>query len=69
MSKKILDSSEVCIAVLDSQVDLDHLCFQGADLILPPSLVSDKAVSKSRMSLPGMHVASVLFEQQGSPVE
>ncbi|NEZ56018.1 S8 family peptidase [Adonisia turfae] len=68
MSNKVLGSSEVCIAILDGQVDLNHPCFQGADLTLLPSLVSDGVVSDGRMSLHGTHVTSILFGQPGSPV-
>ncbi|NER84293.1 MAG: S8 family serine peptidase [Leptolyngbya sp. SIO1D8] len=68
MSKKTLGSPEICIAILDGQVDLNHPCFKGADLTLLPSLVRDEIVPNGRMSLHGTHVASVLFGQPGSPV-
>ncbi|MBE7385885.1 MAG: PatA/PatG family cyanobactin maturation protease [Leptolyngbya sp. SIO1E4] len=68
MSKKPLGSPEVCIAILDGQVDLNHPCFEGADLTLLPSLVSDEVIPDGRMSLHGTHVTSVLLGQPGSPV-
>lgn len=68
MSEELLGSPQVCIAILDGLVDLEHPCLQGADLTLLPSLVKGKAIANGRMSLHGTHIASVLFGQPGSPV-
>lgn len=64
----MLGSPEICIAILDGQVDLNHPCFEGANLTLLPSLVSDEVVPAGSMSLHGTHVTSVLLGQPGSPV-
>ncbi len=60
---------QVRIAVLDGPVDLDHPCFQGADLTLLPSLVADEPAERDPMAAHGTHVASVIFGQPGSCVE
>lgn len=58
----------VCIAILDGLVDLDHPCFQGADLTQYPTLVNGKTSPDGGMAQHGTHVASVIFGQPGSPV-
>ena len=63
-----LGDSQVCIAVLDGLVDLEHACFQGADLTQLPTLVSGTVKTDGNMSLHGTHVASVIFGQPGSSV-
>ncbi|WP_410586808.1 S8 family serine peptidase [Amycolatopsis sp. lyj-23] len=60
-------AGSVCIAVLDGPVDLSHPCFDGADLDVLDTLVTDPA-SQGAMSLHGTHVASLVFGQPGSPV-
>ncbi|WP_405016766.1 S8 family serine peptidase [Kitasatospora sp. NBC_00070] len=62
-----LGDPEVCVAVLDGPVDLDHPCFAGADLTRLDTLVGQPA-GPGPMSLHGTHVASLLFGQPGSPV-
>lgn len=59
----------ICIAVLDGPVDRAHPCFDGAELTVLPSLVSDVATSEGSMSSHGTHVVSVIFGQPDSPVE
>ncbi len=58
----------VCIAVIDSRVDLQHPCFSGAQLdeLMPVWLRSKMGPSGSSH---GTHVASVMFGQPGSPLE
>ncbi|MER7771650.1 S8 family serine peptidase [Kitasatospora sp. NPDC096140] len=63
----LLGDTEVCIAVLDGPVDLDHPCFAGADLTRLDTLVGEPA-GPGPMSLHGTHVASLLFGQPGSAV-
>lgn len=61
-------SPEICVAVLDGPVDLEHPCFEGANLTQVPTLVRGEAGTQSRMSLHGTHVASLIFGRHGSPV-
>ena len=61
-------SPEICVAILDGLVDLEHPCFQGANLTQLPTLVRGDG-PQSQMSLHGTHVASLIFGQPGSPVE
>ncbi len=68
LSKSTLGCPQICIAVLDGLVDLNHSCFLGANLTRLPTLVSGDAKSTGEMSLHGTHVASVIFGQVGSPV-
>lgn len=65
---KTKGSPEICVAVLDGLVDLNHPCFQGANLTQVPTLVRGDAGPESQMSLHGTHVASLIFGQPGSPV-
>ena len=62
-----LGDRRVCIAVLDGPVDLDHPCFEGADLERVDTLVTDAAGS-GRMSTHGTHVTSLIFGQPGTSV-
>ncbi|WP_449416121.1 S8 family peptidase [Phormidium nigroviride] len=64
----MLGHPQVCIAVLDGLVDLEHPCFRGADLTGLPTLVSGQVKPDGGMSLHGTHVTSVIFGQPGSPV-
>ena len=59
--------SNVCVAVLDGPVDQSHPCFDGADLTVLQTLVSNE-VGSGQMSAHGTHIASVIFGQHGSPV-
>ncbi|MDY6804948.1 MAG: PatA/PatG family cyanobactin maturation protease [Cyanobacteriota bacterium] len=61
-------SPEICVAILDGLVDLEHPCFAGANLTQLPTLVRGDG-RQSQMSLHGTHVASLIFGQPGSPVE
>lgn len=65
---KTSGSPQICIAVLDGLVDLQHPCFLGADLSRLPTVVSEEVKPDGGMSLHGTHVASVIFGQQGSSV-
>jgi cyanobactin maturation PatA/PatG family protease len=67
LDQKSLGSSEICVAILDGPVDLEHPCFQGANLVLLDTLVSG-AVRGGPMSRHGTHVTSVIFGQPGGPV-
>ena len=51
---------EVCVAVLDGPVDLNHPCFRGALLRRVDTLVQEPAGSGT-MSMIGTHIASVLL--------
>jgi cyanobactin maturation PatA/PatG family protease len=53
---------EVCVAVLDGPVDLNHPCFRGANATRVDTLVQDEA-GAGAMSAHGTHVASVIFGQ------
>ncbi|MFB2923771.1 S8 family peptidase [Aerosakkonema funiforme] len=68
ITSQTLGNSQVCIAVLDGLVDLEHPCFQGADLTVLPTLVNGQVKPDGGMSLHGTHVTSVIFGQPGSPV-
>ena len=68
LTSQTLANSQVCIAVLDGLVDLEHRCFQGADLNVLPTLVSGQVKPDGGMSLHGTHVTSVIFGQPDSPV-
>jgi cyanobactin maturation PatA/PatG family protease len=59
----------VCVAVLDGRVDLEHPCFQGANLTLLPSLVPADARSTGPMAAHGTNITSIIFGQPGSDVE
>jgi cyanobactin maturation PatA/PatG family protease len=52
----------VCVAIVDGPVDLDHPCFRGARLRRVDTLVDDEAGS-GPMSEHGTHVTSVVFGQ------
>lgn len=56
------------IAVLDGPVDQSHPCFDGAQLSQVETLVSGVA-DQDVASQHGTHIASVIFGQQGSPVQ
>lgn len=43
--------SDVCIAILDDPVALDHSCFLGANLTQFPTLLPENATSDGSMSL------------------
>ncbi|NEO84004.1 MAG: PatA/PatG family cyanobactin maturation protease [Spirulina sp. SIO3F2] len=58
---------DICIAVLDGPVDLEHPCFQGANLKRLPTLVTDTA-GDGMMSGHGTHTTSIIFGQSGSPL-
>ena len=59
---------EICVAVVDSRVDLSHPSFAGADLreVMPVWLQSRMRPTGASH---GTHVASVIFGQPGGPVE
>ena len=61
--------ASVRVAVLDGQADLDHPCFQGANVTLLPSPTYTGVQPPDEMVAHGTHVASVLFGQHGSEVE
>ncbi len=63
LKSQTLGNLQVCIAILDGLVDLEHSCFRGADLTQLPTLVSGAAKPDGEMSLHGTHVASVIFGQ------
>jgi subtilisin family serine protease len=66
--QQTLGDPEVCIAVIDSRVDLSHPCFAGVQLreVMPVWLRSVMGPSGASH---GTHVASVIFGQPGGPVE
>jgi subtilisin family serine protease len=57
------NDTKICVAILDGLVDLEHACFQGANLTQIPTLIGGKASSDGQMSSHGTHVASVIFGQ------
>ncbi|KJC46383.1 peptidase S8 [Bradyrhizobium sp. LTSP885] len=57
------------VAVLDGRVDLEHPCFQGANLTLLPSLIPADGRSTGPMAAHGTHITSIIFGQPGSDVE
>jgi cyanobactin maturation PatA/PatG family protease len=61
--------ARVCIAVLDGEADLDHPCFDGADVTLLPGPALAGKRPPDALVAHGTHVASVLFGQPGSEVE
>jgi cyanobactin maturation PatA/PatG family protease len=65
--EKFGGDSSICVAVLDGPVDQSHPCFDGANLIRLPTLVSGVA-DRGFASQHGTHVASVIFGQQDSSV-
>jgi cyanobactin maturation PatA/PatG family protease len=60
---------EICVAVLDGRVELEHPCFLGANLTLLPSLIRAGVRSTDPMAAHGTHIASIIFGQPGSDVE
>lgn len=66
--KQTLGDPDICIAIIDSRVDLAHPCFAGAQLkeIVPVWLQS---VMGPAGASHGTHVASIIFGQQGGEVE
>jgi len=58
----------ICVAVLDGPVALDHPCFKGADLTVLPTLVPEVARRDGSMSGHGTHVASIIFGQRETSV-
>lgn len=65
--ERTLGDPNICVAVLDGPVDQSHVCFQGANLVRLPSLVS-KVPDQEFASQHGTHVTSVIFGQPGSPI-
>jgi cyanobactin maturation PatA/PatG family protease len=61
--------ASIRVAVLDGQADLEHPCFDGANVTLVPNPAGDGAPSPDALAAHGTHVASVLFGQHGSEVE
>ncbi|NEO97901.1 MAG: PatA/PatG family cyanobactin maturation protease [Symploca sp. SIO2E9] len=59
---------EVCVAVIDGLVDVNHPCFKKANLKQLPTLVEGEASPQGQMSVHGTHVASIIFGQPESPV-
>ena len=55
--------------MLDGRVDLDHPCFEGADLTQLPTMVPAGSDPRGRMAAHGTHVASLLFGQPNTPIE
>lgn len=68
LTSQTLGNPQICIAVLDGLVDLQHPCFQGANLTQLSTLVTGEAKSDGKMSLHGTHVTSIIFGQPNSPV-
>jgi cyanobactin maturation PatA/PatG family protease len=66
--QQTLGDPKICIAIIDSRVDLAHPCFTGAQLreLMPAWLQSVMGPSGASH---GTHVASVIFGQPGGPVE
>jgi cyanobactin maturation PatA/PatG family protease len=66
--QQTLGDPEICIAIIDSRVDLTHPCFVGAQLreIVPMWL---RSVMGPGGAAHGTCVASVIFGQPGAPVE
>ena len=62
-----LGNPSVCVAVVDGPVDQSHPCFDGANLIRLPTLISGVA-DQGSASQHGTHVASIIFGQHDSPV-
>lgn len=61
-------NQDICIAVLDGPVDLNHKCFEGANIERLTSLVKEEASSDGSMSVHGTHVSSIIFGQPSSEV-
>ena len=66
--QQTLGDPEICIAIIDSRVDLSHPCFAGAQLreIVPMWL---RSIMGPNGAAHGTHIASVIFGQPGGPVE
>src|SRR5262245_40227554 len=66
--KQTLGDPDICIAIIDSRVELTHPCFAGAQLkeIVPVWLQSTMGPAGASH---GTHVASIIFGQQGGAVE
>jgi cyanobactin maturation PatA/PatG family protease len=60
--------ASIRIAVLDGHADLEHPCFQGANVTLLPG-PNSRRESPDESTAHGTHIASVLFGQHGSEVE
>jgi cyanobactin maturation PatA/PatG family protease len=62
--------ARIRVAVLDGRADLDHPCFQGAEVELLPILSSEEPPPHDdELSAHGTQVASILFGQHGSDVD
>jgi subtilisin family serine protease len=63
-----LGDPEICIAIIDSRVDLSHPVFAGAQLreLMPAWLTSRMGPAGASH---GTHVASIIFGQPGGPLE
>ena len=59
--------ANICIAVLDGPVDLNHPCFNKAKITKIETLVSDVA-ERGPSAYHGTHVASLIFGQPGSSI-
>jgi cyanobactin maturation PatA/PatG family protease len=64
----IWGDARICVAVLDGHADLEHPCFQGADVMLLPGPTSP-GEPPDELTAHGTHIASVIFGQHGSEVE
>ena len=58
----------ICIAILDGPVDLEHPCFEGANIKRLTSLVNEEARADGSMSAHGTHVSSIIFGKAGGGV-
>ena len=57
-------SPDICIAVIDGEVDMEHPCFEGA--IFTQTLLNSKAAGLPTEH--GTHVASIIFGQHHSEI-
>lgn len=69
LTERTRGDARIRVALLDGPVDLDHPCFEGADIQSFPTLVQESAAPGGHMSGHGTHIASLLFGRPGSPVE
>src|SRR6516165_11747781 len=68
LRQQTLGDAEICIAIIDSRVDLSHPAFAGAQLreLMPAWLASRMRPSGAAH---GTHVASSIFGQPGGLLE
>lgn len=66
--EKTKGTSDIRIAILDGSIDIEHPCFQGAQIELAPTIAKDN-LTNDMPSQHGTHVASIILGQHHSAIQ